>query len=236
MFEMLKRLKRYAFSLRAFIWIVFFSIRTRGKRSLICNKKVRRVFIICPGPGAAQILEEDLFETDGVILINHAVKLAEHIKHTKNVYYFSLDYSRTDEFLKSNSVLFSKVVKIFVPYHFFQLVNYKLIKNIDVVLMPSITFDLFFGLKIKNVGANNFKGFGKFFCATGYGTLASSLQLVANFSPEEVIFIGCDFGKIDDSQYFDKTIPIRHDTPFDLIRRDVNIILKKNIFNKVTIK
>jgi hypothetical protein len=232
---MIKFLKRYVLSIRAFLWIIFYSSKTRIARSFLFEKKFRRVFIVCPGPTANTILDESFTDSDIVILINHAIKLAEYVDLKKNIYYFSLDYTRTSEIYQQSHSLFLRVKKIFLPYHFFHLTNKALIKEIDIVLLPKVTFSFTYGLMLKNNGPENINIMRRKFCANGFGTLASFLQIAFNFKPDEVVFCGCNFGKMSGSQYFDNLIPIRNDTPFDKIKNDVSLILDQVDF-KITYK
>lgn len=227
-------LKRYILSLWGLILVKYYCLRTRSATSLQLRKSYRRVFIICPGPSASRIVDEEFTDDDMIIFINHAIKLVDDINKNSstcisdNLFYFSLDTPRTNEVYNLHLEEISKVKAFFLPYHFMHIPHFDYLRKINFVLNPKFTFSWEYGFELNNKGTN---GFNKISSsgnsACGFGTLVSALQLAFTIGERNIVLFGCDFGESQNKRYFINSIPNRQDTPFDVIKYDFFEVCKK---------
>lgn len=220
-------IKRYLISIWGLLLVKYYALKKKESTINQLNRKFKRIIIICPGPSAIKIRDEIISDSDCVIFINHAIKLFDEVNSKNSVsskmnfYYFSVDTPRTSEAFDLSHEFMSKVNVIFTPYHYIHLPYFKYLDKIDILLNPRIGFSWTYGFQIRNNGPKGFSeiSHGKI-SACGFGTLVSSLQLAFTMGQRNIVLFGCDFGSLGQEKYFDQSIPIRMDTPFNKIEND----------------
>ena len=185
------------------------------------------VHVVCPGPSAAKLVEQNFDENSAIIFVNHAVKLASQVKGSGKLFYFSADVTRTSEVLIHNHEEIKKCFSILAPWHLFQIKKFSLFKGLNILLLPKTRMTSKYGLETVNNGPHNFSKLTKTPNGSGFGTFVYSLKLAILFSPKRITLWGSDFGNKDGMKYFDEKTPIRNDTPFELIKKHFYIIKDK---------
>ena len=226
-------LKRYLKSFNAVFWIIYYkSVRKKEYEELFKNK-FKNVHVVCPGPSAQDFFtsEHAAGKEDVIILVNHALNLYPHLKKfTDNIIYFSSDGTRVKESIKLNRDLLTEVFSVVSTTHLFHL-DKSIIKAINVVTLPQLTFKKEFGFTGINKGPDDFNALKKRPTTSGFGSLICSLQLAVNFNPESIRLWGCDFGDTNGKRYFSDDVPTRKIEEFEKTKRHFEIV-EKIIKNK----
>ena len=226
-------LKRYISSILGFIWLFFKLKRNRPlKKKVFKELSYISVHIVLPGPTGDEILNKVLNDKECIIFVNHAIKLAKRLDPKLKKFSLLFDTTRAVELIKNSSSHIKNTISIFCPYNFFHLriKNIKYLSNFSIYLMPKLFFNPKYGFECIGKDVEEFKALEIRPCGYGFGSLCFSLQMAYLLKPKKIFIYGCNFGKKANKLYFDKSIPIRSDTPHDLIRSDFYKI--KNILQK----
>lgn len=214
-----QRLKRFLLSSNAVFWVFYYRTLRRKDHKRLLEQKYTNVHVVCPGPSAQNFFtsEHAAKKEDAIILINHALSLYPQFKeYTDNIFYFSSDGTRVKESIESKSDLLQQVFSVLSSVHLFHL-NKKTIKAINVVTLPKLGYAKDFGWVGVNKGPQSFDALKKRPVASGFGSLAYSLQLAVRFQPKVIRLWGCDFNDKKGKRYAVEGVSKR-DTPFDRIR------------------
>ena len=233
-------LNRYFKSLNAVFWILYYKLIRKKDLYDLFNKEFINVHIICPGPSANNFFTSKYTATkeDAIILVNHALNLYPQLKkYTDNIFYFSSDGSRVKESIKMKSEIFNEVFSVISSVHLFHL-NKFIIKKINVITLPRLTFKRDFGFVGINQGPENFDELKIRSIASGFGSLIYSLQLAVKFNPKNLRLWGCDFGDNKGKRYITEDIPIRKTEAFEKTKIHFKIVeqIIKNKGINITIK
>lgn len=223
-------LNRYIRSINAIIWILYF--KNSKKLSDLLNKKFENVHILCPGPSVNSFFNDEIniSDKDAIILINHALNLYPKIsKYSQNIFYFSSDGTRVHESIKQNLDFLNKVFSIVSSVHLFHL-SRQIIKSVDVVTLPVLTFSKKFGFVGLNKGPKYFDSIKSRPIASGFGSLIYSLQLAVKFNPKNIYMWGCDFSEKNGIRYFKDGLFERKINSFSKTKIDFKVVEK--IINK----
>ncbi len=179
----------------------------------------KRINIVCPGPSAVKF---EIGMNEGLnIFVNHASDCIKKGGSSVNdSIIFSADSIRAKEVLKRNSDLFSSFNSVLIAGRLAQL-DICLLSTFRYIYLPKLKFDFFFGLITQKTSLDSISPIENRYTARGFGSLVGALELALLFSPHEVYLWGCDFGEVSGEKYFSNEIPIRNDTPHDLIKQDV---------------
>lgn len=225
--------KRFFKSLNAIFWITYYKFARKNDFRILYKKEFEKVHVICPGPSAQNFFtsEYEVRKYDAIILVNHALNLYPDIKtYTDNIFYFSSDGTRVKESIKLNRKILNEVFSVVSSIHLFHL-DKSIIKAINVVTLPQLTFSREFGFTGINNGPDDFDALKKRPTASGFGSLICSLQLAVKFNPETIHLWGCDFGDTNGKRYFAEDVPTRKIEAFEKTKNHFEIA-EKIIKNK----
>lgn len=222
-----RQVRRIVNSYIVYVKIYLFTKKNNKRIEDLFAMNFDEVHVVCPGPSAADLLEQDFDEKSAIIFVNHAVKMASRVKGSPKLFYFSADATRTFEVLTHSYKEVKKCCSIVAPWHLFQMSKFSLYKNIDILLLPKTRLTLKYGLETINDGPDNFSKLSKNPNGSGFGTFVYSLKLAVLFSPKTITVWGSDFGNKNGIKYFDQSTPSRTDTPFELIKQHFYIIREK---------
>lgn len=221
-------LKRYLKSINAVFWIRYYKATRKEDLHKLFNLEFKNVHIICPGPSAQNFFtsENTVTKEDAIILVNHALNLYPELKkYSDSIFYFSSDGTRVKESLKLKKELLNKVFSVVSSVHLFHL-DKNIIKTINVVNLPKLTFAKGFGFVGVNRGPENFDALKKRPIASGFGSLIYSLQLAVKFNPKTIRLWGCDFGDNKGKRYLSEDMPSRKIEAFEKTKRHFKIVEK----------
>ena len=225
---MIKTIKKYLISIRGLIWLLTkLNINKKLKHEIFNTISYDKVHIVLPGPTGEKIIKSEFNSNECIIFVNHAIKLANQVNTDIDKYSFLADTTRAIEVMELFNNQIKATTSIFMPYNFIHLRRkLNLLSRFSIYLMPEITFNFKLGLECKNRGAINFKSLDIRPCGYGFGTLCFVLQLAYLFKPKIINTYGCNFGLVSNKRYFDETLPLRSDTPYEKIKLDFEIIKK----------
>ena len=213
--------KKFLLSSNAVFWIIYFRILRKKDHKRLLEQKYSNVHVVCPGPSAKSFFTSEHAATkeDVIILVNHALNLYPELKkYTENIFYFSSDGTRVKESIKLKRDLLNEVFSVVSSVHLFHL-DRTIIKTINVVTLPRLTFTKDFGFVGINEGPENFNALKKRPIASGFGSLIYSLQLAMKFNPKTIRLWGCDFGDKKGKRYFAEDMPTRKIEAFEKTKK-----------------
>jgi hypothetical protein len=218
---------RYIKSINVYLLIIIKSINNKKATEALLLSSFKKVHILCPGPSAKKILNEEINKDECIIFINHAIKMLPNIKsnHT-SFFYFTSDGTRFKENLNDSADELTKATSIIFAEHLFHF-NSRLVNKCDIFFVPQVKFNKKFGIVGKNEGPHSFQKIKKNPIISGFGSMINSLQLAVLFKPKKIKLWGCDMLDINNERYFDKSVPIRSTDGFELTKKHFSIIKQK---------
>lgn len=215
---------RYINSIYIFTIIKIKSFRSKSHFKKLFNSKYKKVHIICPGPSAKKVFNEEFHKDECIIFINHALKILPKIRTNDTMlYYFTSDGTRFQESINENLNQINKVTSIILTSHLYHF-NYNLVKKSNLFFVPEITLSKEYGLIGKNKGPNSFSKISMKPFLTGFGSMINSLQLAILFKPKKIKLWGCDMIDVNNERYFSRDVPTRSTQQFDLTKEHFEII------------
>jgi hypothetical protein len=206
-------------------YVLVINKRAQGVRQLKEIGVYKTVHVVCPGPTASNIKNAEIDKDDAVIFVNFAVKLSPEVL-SGNLFFLSADIVRYKEVLESFTLPANIKNRILLLASTFRLGSDNTWRKSDVLIVPHYRFKWPIGLsaKISSLDKLSKETLG---CEqTGFGTLNYALQVAAHMGEREIKLYGCDFGKVKGMLYGVENIPIRNDTPYDVIKFDFDRLVK----------